>query len=34
MSDYLIRELGSQANIDVRYRTEVVDDPATRGWSG
>ena len=25
MSDYLIRELGSQANIDIRYRTEVVD---------
>ena len=25
MSDYLIRELGSQANIDIGYRTEVVD---------
>ncbi|HSJ44532.1 MAG TPA: NAD(P)/FAD-dependent oxidoreductase [Euzebyales bacterium] len=25
MSDYLIRELGNQANIDIRYRTDVVD---------
>lgn len=25
MSDYLSRELGNQANIDIRYRTEVVD---------
>jgi thioredoxin reductase (NADPH) len=25
MSDYLITEIGATANIDVRYRTEVVD---------
>ena len=25
MSDYLIRQIDAAANIDVRYRTEVVD---------
>lgn len=25
MSDYLIRELDNQANLDIRYRTELVD---------